>query len=153
MQRTQRTLASLALVTLALAPESRAQCPSWTGGFEQPGVNGIVYASAVYDDGSGPALYLAGSFSLAGDVSSRGIVRWDGSAFSAVGGGLEGSGRALAVHDDGSGLALYVGGRFDQAGGVAAANVARRTDPTECWPSRPSTTARGSGSSRAVTST
>jgi hypothetical protein len=91
-----------------------------------------IRALAVYDDGSGPALYVGGTFLAAGAgvAGTRGIARWDGSAWSSVAGGLgfSSSGsyvNALAVHDDGSGPALYAAGVFGSVGGVAANRIAR----------------------------
>src|SRR5262249_2763272 len=49
---------------------------------------GKVRALAVYDDGSGPALYAGGSITNAGDAAVNDIARWDGQAWSAVGTGL-----------------------------------------------------------------
>lgn len=91
------------------------------------GVNGEVWDLAVFDDGlgAGAALHAAGSFNLAGGVSARGVARWDGAGWSALGAGLIGTGRALAVLDDGRGPGLFVGGNFASAGGVAASRVAR----------------------------
>jgi hypothetical protein len=84
-----------------------------------------VNALAVFDDGSGPALYVGGSFSSAGGVPATGIARWNGSAWSALGSGVGGSVFALAVHDDGGGLALYAGGFFFTDGGGPANFIAR----------------------------
>jgi hypothetical protein len=88
-----------------------------------------VYDMIVYDDGQGPALYAGGQFTSAGGVSVNNLARWDGVAWSDVGGGVSGGGnaevRALTVLDDGYGPVLYVGGRFTSAGGVATSNVAR----------------------------
>lgn len=88
-----------------------------------------VHALETFDDGSGPALYVGGAFSVAGGVSVHSIARWDGTAWSDVGGGVTefqvGIVHALAVFDDGSGPALYAGGRFDAAGGIAAHGIAR----------------------------
>ena len=99
------------------------------------GVNGAVRALAVYDDGGGggPALYAGGDFMTAGGaLVVHGVARWNGAAWSALGGGggasgVAGSVYALAVYDDGlgGGPALYAGGAFSAAGGAAAANVAR----------------------------
>jgi trimeric autotransporter adhesin len=66
-------------------------------------------------------LYAAGEFNRAGDVEARGIARWNGVEWSALGPGLEGgAGRALLVED---GL-LFVGGAFDSAGGAPASSIA-----------------------------
>jgi len=82
----------------------------------------------VFEDGGGPALYVGGIFTSAGGSPAYGIARWDGSGWSAVGGGLGGLApfvRALVVHDDGSGAALYAGGTFTTAAGLSARRIAR----------------------------
>ena len=84
-----------------------------------------VHALAVFDDGSGPALYAGGLFDTAGDVGASGIARWDGTGWSPLGAGVSGVVNALAVFDDGNGPALYAGGTFDTAGGVDVHGIAR----------------------------
>ncbi len=86
--------------------------------------NGVV-ALAVYDDGSGSALYAGGFFSSAGGVAADNIARWNGSSWSALGSGMNNVVRALTVFDDGSGSALYAGGDFTIAGGMAASVIAK----------------------------
>ncbi len=111
--------------TLVLASTDSCQ-PTWLPTF--PGMlalNGHVNALAVFDDGSGEALYVGGDFTQAGDVTASRIARWDGTTWSALGGGLDSVVNALAVFDDGSGEALYAGGPFATAGGVAANHIAR----------------------------
>jgi hypothetical protein len=99
--------------------------PGWLQSFGvQPGPGGIVVAQVVYDDGDGPALYLAGFFSVADGLANL-IVRWDGSRWSPLDDGMNQTVRALAVYDDGSGAALYAAGDFTMAGGVAASRIAR----------------------------
>ncbi len=98
-------------------------------GFGYAGVNGTVNAIAEYDDGTGPAIYVAGEFTIAGEVPVSSIARWDGGQWSDVGGGMTaGVGfqiYVLCVFDDGSGPALYAGGWFDAMGGVPARGIAR----------------------------
>jgi hypothetical protein len=93
------------------------------------GMEWLVYALAEFDDGSGegPALYAGGYFDSADDVEAEHIARWDGSAWSALGNGLNDEVAALTVFDDGSGTgsALYVGGWFSRAGGIAADLITR----------------------------
>jgi hypothetical protein len=89
------------------------------------GVNSAVNALAMFDDGSGPALYAAGAFTVAGGVSVNHIARWNGTSWSALGSGVDDNALALAVFDDGTGSALYAGGAFTSAGGVSARGVAR----------------------------
>jgi hypothetical protein len=95
----------------------------------------IVAALQAFDDGSGPDLYGAGSFTtITPDGGSEGVFnhvfRWDGTAFSPVGTGVGGGvdyedARELVVFDDGRGPALYVGGYFESAGDVPARGIAR----------------------------
>ncbi|HRQ64795.1 MAG TPA: hypothetical protein PKZ76_08030 [Xanthomonadaceae bacterium] len=82
-------------------------------------------AMAVYDDGNGPALYVAGELFHVGDRPSRGIARWTGVDWEPLAGGPDGGIRALAVHDDGSGPRLYAGGSFQTVGGVSMPHLAR----------------------------
>ncbi|NOT30723.1 MAG: HYR domain-containing protein [Planctomycetes bacterium] len=78
-------------------------------------MNGFVVALAVYDDGSGPALYAGGYFGTAGGVPANGIAKWDGSSWTALGSGMNGFVSALRGYDDGNGPALYAGGGFTSA--------------------------------------
>jgi hypothetical protein len=100
--------------------------PGWVPTFGgSPGTYGPVEAVAVYDDGHGPALYVAGDFTRAGSVAANRIARWDGRKWTALGSGLDGRVLALAVFDDGHGAALYAGGQFRTAGGAPASRIAR----------------------------
>ncbi|MBN1612288.1 MAG: hypothetical protein JW940_36990 [Polyangiaceae bacterium] len=70
-------------------------------------------------------LYAGGNYWVSEDDPGPGLLRWTGTVWETVGGGLDAqSGEvivgAMAVHD---GL-LYCGGRFDAAGGSPAANIA-----------------------------
>ncbi len=97
------------------------------------GVSPTVYALAVYNDGSGDALYVAGDFYTACHsdqdcIAVNNIARWDGKEWTDVGGGLDGGSddvRSLAVFDDGTGEALYAGGQFQMAGGQPANGFAK----------------------------
>ncbi len=84
---------------------------------------------AVFDDGTGPALYVSGAFRKAGGVVANGIARWNGTGWAPVSGpsanGIEGGIGDLAVFDDGSGPALYAAGSLTKAGGVPVRNVAK----------------------------
>lgn len=101
------------------------------GGFDVGA--GSVGDLEVYDDGTGPALYITGSFITVNDVTVNGIVKWDGSEFSLLSGpegiglgdeGGPGSASSLEAYDAGGGTRLYVAGDFDTAGGRTAHNVA-----------------------------
>ncbi len=72
------------------------------------GLDGAVYSSVVFDDGTGPALYLGGSFSLAGMTRAANIVKWDGQEFVALGTGSGRTVRSIAV--DGNSLLAEGGG-------------------------------------------
>jgi len=88
------------------------------GGVKRGDYDGIVWAMSFFGD----ALYVGGQFLTAGDAAARNIARWDGHAFSPVGGGVAGGLEkvsALAV----SGSLLYVGGDFTMAGDAAANQV------------------------------
>ena len=93
------------------------------------GLNDLVRALAVFDDGTGggPALYAAGDFTLAGGVPASHIAKWDGQSWSPVGGGTDDLIGGLAVFDDGSGAgpALYAGGPFTTAGGASVSTFAK----------------------------
>ncbi|MEZ4651346.1 MAG: hypothetical protein R3E97_21655 [Candidatus Eisenbacteria bacterium] len=85
--------------------------------------NGIAGSSAAartitFFDGM---LYVGGSFETADGAPSQGIVRWDGSSWSAVGPGVHGSVFDL-VEFEGN---LIVGGLFDGVGPVATNNLAK----------------------------
>ena len=56
-----------------------------------------------------------------GRVAANCIAKWDGSAWSALGSGMNGYVSALAV----SGTNLYAGGGFTTAGGVPANRIAK----------------------------
>ncbi len=82
-------------------------------------------AMLVHDDGSGPALYVAGHFATAGGGGANNIARWNGSSWSPLLSGTGGEISALVLHDTGSGPELYVGGSFSAAGGQASNGLAK----------------------------
>jgi len=102
---------------------------NWQPGFNLSDLGYRVYATAVYDDGTGAALYAAGGFETAGDQVVNFVARWDGSGWSPLsddtGTGLDSWALSLAVFDDGTGPALYVGGGFTMAAGTEAHYIAR----------------------------
>jgi hypothetical protein len=111
------------------------------------GLYGWFRALAVYDDGSGPALYGGGRFTSAGGNLETTLRRWDGSNWSALplGSSPNQEVRALVVYDDGAGPALYAGGDFTYISTSAApvpANHIAKWDGSS-W------SALGSGMSRA----
>jgi hypothetical protein len=87
-----------------------------------PGPSGtVVRALAVFDDGTGPALYAGGEFSTVHGGPGNFVAKWNGTSWSPVGSNLNGPVHALAVYDDGTGPALYAGGEFSVAGPSAIA--------------------------------
>jgi len=68
-------------------------------------------------------LYVGGNFLNAGDIEASYIARWDGSEWSALGGGVDNWVYALAW--DAENGHLYVGGNFSLAGGVEVNGIAR----------------------------
>jgi hypothetical protein len=105
----------------------------WNGSIWSPLGSGIgnpqtfdgVAALATFDDGSGPALFAGGMFTIAGGVPAANIAKWNGSSWSPVGGGMDDQVFGLCVFDDGSGPALYAAGEFTHAGAVLANHIAR----------------------------
>ena len=105
----------------AITLEASFSCPegfAWRPTFSPIGLDYWVDALAVFDDGSGPALFVGGRFTSAGGVPANCIAKWDGTSWSSLGSGTNFDVRALEVFDDGSGPKLYVGGAFSIAGGV-----------------------------------
>ncbi len=128
MQLASALILSLPVVLATSAPAFQPCEPAWRS--VGPGLPGesTLGELALFDDGAGPALYAGGSFTIAnGGNPIRGIARWDGSAWSGVGGkGISGGAVVgLATMDDGSGLAIYMIGGFNSVSGVAARGAAR----------------------------
>src|SRR5690606_15498213 len=80
-----------------------------------------INALAIYNDGTGETLYAGGAFTLAGGVAVSRIAKWDGAAWSDVGGGLNSTVNTLAVYNG----ELYAGGLFTIAGVASVNRVAR----------------------------
>jgi hypothetical protein len=95
---------------------------SGVGAASTPGVLSLT----VFDDGDGPALYAGGDFTTAGGQPALGLARWNGTSWSSVGSGINGSVWALAAFDDGAGGGpdLYAGGTFTAAGQVDSQSIA-----------------------------
>jgi hypothetical protein len=93
---------------------------NWDNRFGITPLSGPVYAMALV----GSDLYVGGDFLSAGGTVVNNIARWNGSSWSALGGGITGTRHvveAMAVN----GTDLYVGGWFSTAGGITVNNVAR----------------------------
>lgn len=100
------------------------------GGISSQTVNPTVFDMVTYQSPVGERLVVTGAFDAAGGVATSGIAAWDGSAWTALGTGLElagepGYGLTLLAHDtDGHGERLYLIGGFDAAGGVPVEGTA-----------------------------
>ncbi len=85
-----------------------------------------AHAMAVWDDGTGEALYVGGhSFTSAGGVPATRIAKWDGEQWYALGDGFDGTVESLAVYDDGNGEALYAFGAFTHSGATSFNYIAK----------------------------
>ena len=102
---------------------------SWTvaAGGLLPGGDVVLHAASA---AFGGGLYVGGTFAiLPGLPRARRIARWDGAAWTALGGGIDaisgGGSRVDAIAEwNAGGASLVVAGRFDKASGVPARNVA-----------------------------
>ncbi|MEM8934502.1 MAG: hypothetical protein AAGE94_25130, partial [Acidobacteriota bacterium] len=94
----------------------------WNGvGWEAVGAgldDGVVKDLVVYDDGSGPALYAGGLFTIGTTGPQHKLARWDGLTWSPIA-GTSGTIEALAVFDGGGGELLIVAGDRNPAGDPA----------------------------------
>ena len=71
-------------------------------------------------------LELGGDFTLAGGASANRIAKWDGSSWSKLANGVNGTVHALAVFDHGTSPMLYAGGEFFEAGVLQDADFVAR---------------------------
>ncbi|NTV45122.1 MAG: T9SS type A sorting domain-containing protein [Chlorobiales bacterium] len=112
--------------SFSVAGATNASCVAkWNGSSWSALGSGISggaspYVSAVKPDGNGN-LYAGGSFTTAGTVSAKNVAKWNGSAWSALGNGVDGNVNALAL-DAGN---AYAGGSFTTASSVTVNNIAR----------------------------
>lgn len=101
----------------------------WTAldsGISRPSGFAQVLHMVVWDEGSGPALYVGGRFETAGGQPvSRNIAKWDGSSWSSMGDGFDADVQELVAFDDGSGEALYAMGNFTMSGATPVSRIAR----------------------------
>src|SRR5688500_15458969 len=91
-------LFALAPLLLTAAAAAR-QCPlEWSAEFPANNIQMNVHAWAAFDDGSGPAVYAAGSNGVSGGNLT--IARWTTTGWARVGDGTNGTVYALKVFDD-----------------------------------------------------
>ncbi|MDD2943504.1 MAG: hypothetical protein PHC51_11140 [bacterium] len=95
----------------------------WDGNSWQPAASDSPAVNAIAS--SGGSIYAGGYFSsVGGNPNANRIARWDGSAWQALGNGLNNWVSAIAI----SGTDVYVGGVFTDAGGNTAADKIARWD-------------------------
>lgn len=107
----------------ALVGTAHAANPVWSTTLGQGPTGSYVSGFAVHNDGTGESLYATGSFSVPGVPGATLIARWDGSAWTGVGGGLidQYSNALISFQGD-----LIAAGYFNFAGGVdGTAKLAR----------------------------
>jgi hypothetical protein len=96
------------LLIQAVCSAAAAGDENWDPRFCLPGVDGQVYVTVA----SGSRLYVGGTFIAAGGNTNIAYVAcWNGTNWSALGGGVNGPVRGLAVN----GNDVYVGGDFWEA--------------------------------------
>lgn len=119
MPQTQCAWALLPLaaaLTLAGTAEQGAN-DAWDPRFFLSGVNGEVRAIAIDGNNS----YVGGNFVSADNLSVTNIARWNGTNWSALGGGLNGPVNAIVVRSN----EIFAGGAFTIAGGTSASRIAK----------------------------
>lgn len=84
---------------------------AWSGEIDIPGTNGLIINSGavVYDDGSGPALYIGGTSSGSQPVR---LIKYDGIGFTPMGDSMSGWMAYLGVHTLGGEPEMFLGGTF-----------------------------------------
>lgn len=82
-----------------------------------PGTAGFTLVEMANGD-----LLVGGRFASAGATSANNIASWNGTTWSALGTGVDGSVHALVVLPNGD---VVAGGEFNNAGGSAASKIAR----------------------------
>jgi hypothetical protein len=111
----------------------------WNGSSWSPVGSGVsgggapqVEAMTIFDDGSGPELIVAGSFSFSGPTLMRNIGSWNGSSWSQLDATTFGGIRAVSVFDDGSGPAIVAVAPVTQSDPPLTRRLARWTCTTAC---------------------
>lgn len=119
MKMSQRTMI-LTLVLACLMAAAALAVPGdekWATTWGLPGTDAQVYGTAEFQGD----LIIVGAFTQVGDVSASGVARFDGTSWSAMGGGLVGTAYAVQVYNN----ELYVGGDFTLADGTPAGGLVK----------------------------
>jgi probable HAF family extracellular repeat protein len=112
------------------APDSTGHLARWDGswhsvggGLSLTGGSGLALAALNGD------LFVGGIFDHAGGVAANYIAKWNGTAWSALGSGMNNAVYALAT----KGTRVYAGGVFTFAGGAAANRIAYWDMSDSAW--------------------
>lgn len=99
------------------------------------GTPSTALSMSVFDDGSGDALYVGGTFYQAGGSGSQYFAKWDGSAWTQFNLLLGDRVFAMMPFDNGSGEGerLFVGGQFSTVGTLTALRIASWGGPSSGW--------------------
>lgn len=131
-----RVLMPAVLLSLSPLPALRALPQHWSPDFTPRGVSGSASSLLAFDDGSGPALFVAGRLGAAGALPDVVIAAWGGSDWRPVATGLQSFAPAapetasvsiLESFDSGAGPELYAAGHFSAIDGVVARSIAKLT--------------------------
>jgi hypothetical protein len=124
-----RSTGAITVAALSIgAGLASAGSPLWSTELGDPGFTGSYVASfTAHDDGTGEALYATGSFAVPGDANGRLIAKWDGSAWTSLGSGLQNQYSNVMKSFQGD---LVVAGYFDTAGDVPGTAKLARWDGT-----------------------
>ena len=101
-----RSLAfTFALSTTATLARGGGGCTAWDPRFAGPTLAtssyqaGAAQAFAVFDDGQGPGLYVAGDIETAGGLQSFSVARWSSSGWQGLSPSLNAPAYSLCVWD------------------------------------------------------
>ena len=75
-------------------------------------------------------VYVGGQFTTAGGVSANRIAKWNGTAWSALGTGLDNFAQVVAIDSNNN---VYVGGGFTTAGGVFVLYLEKWNTTSSAW--------------------
>jgi hypothetical protein len=103
--------------SLYLKPGSSV--PEAWGAMATTPLNGLIQQAAIDSLGN---LYVVGFFTAVDGVSANRIAKWNGSAWSALGTGLDSGANSLAIDSSNN---IYVVGSFTTAGGVSVNKIAK----------------------------
>ena len=105
-----------------------ARAGQWVPRFAARDMDNSVNSMTIFDDGSGPALFVGGNFTMAGHTFANKITKWQDDDWHPLDGGIGASSGfvwAMTTFDDGSGPALFVVGDFIVAGGQTVNRIAK----------------------------